>query len=161
MLAHIQCRFFLLVAFLAPMAALRLTAQTRTFPVDSLHLRYMRIRANGTDACKVRVSTSGSMNIDTDISPANVRRWIDTAAAYAAARPQRAKGQRIRYAWIPITLGIERTITDRFDAFEFVIGGHAIPILSSEIPRITKLLHSAAAQTLKQSKGECPTAVDP
>ena len=74
------------------------------------------------------------MNIDTDITPANVRRWIDTAATYSVAKPSRAKGQRIRYAFIPITLGIERTITDRFDAFEFVIGGHGIPILVGEIP---------------------------
>jgi len=100
------------------------------------------------------------MNIATDITPANVRRWIDTAATYAAARPRRRRGQEIRYAWIPITLGIERTITDRADAFEFVIGGHGIPIRVSEIPRITKLLQSTATQTLKQSKGECPTAPD-
>jgi hypothetical protein len=29
------------------------------------------------------------MNIDIDISPANVSRWIDTATAYAAATPPR------------------------------------------------------------------------
>ena len=156
----IQHSYLFLAALLSAMAAPGLPAQTRAFPPDSLQLRYMRIRAHGTDACKVRVSTSGSMNIDTDISPANVRRWIDTAATYAAARPRRVKGQRIRYAWIPITLGIERTITDRFDAFEFVIGGHGIPILVSEIPRITKLLQFAATETLEQSKGPCPTTPD-
>lgn len=150
----------LFVALLIPIAAPSLDAQRRVLPADSLQLRHMRIRAYGTDACTVRVSTSGSMNIDTDISPANVRRWIDTAATYAAARPRRAKGQEIRYAWIPITLGIERTITDRLDAFEFVIGGREIPIRATEIPRITKLLRSAATQTLEQSKGECPTAPD-
>lgn len=98
------------------------------------------------------------MNIDTDITPANVRRWIDTAATYSVAKPSRAKGQRIRYAFIPITLGIERTITDRFDAFEFVIGGHGIPILVGEIPRISRLLQAAATETLKQSRQECPNA---
>ena len=123
-------------------------------------MRYMRIRAHGTDACNVRVSTSSSMNIDTDISPANVRRWIDTATTYAAARPRRTKGQEIRYAWIPITLGFERTITDHGDDLEFVISGHGIPVRRSEIPRIAKLLQSAATQTLQQSKGACPTAPD-
>jgi hypothetical protein len=98
----------------------------------------MRIRAHSTNACKVIVRTSGSMNIETDISPANVRRWIDTATAYAAATPHRTKGQRIRYAWIPIRLGISRTITDRFDAFEFATGGHGIPIVASEIQGIAR-----------------------
>jgi hypothetical protein len=99
------------------------------------------------------------MNIQTDISPANVRRWIDTATAYAAATPHRTKGQRVVYAWIPIRLGISRTITDRFDAFEFAIGGHGIPIVAREIPRIAKLLQSAAAETLKDS-GPCPDVPD-
>jgi hypothetical protein len=35
------------------------------------------------------------MNIQTDISVANVRRWIDTATTYAAARPHRTKGQKL------------------------------------------------------------------
>jgi hypothetical protein len=161
-LGHTQRWHIFLVAILTPVVAPGLTAQTKSLRSDSLQLRYMRIRAHGTNACKVHVGTTGSMNIDTDISPANVRRWIDTAAAYAAATPHRAKGQRIRYAWIPITLGISRTITDRFDAFEFVISGHGIPIVAREIPRIAKLLDSAAAETLKQSgsTGKCPTAPD-
>jgi hypothetical protein len=101
------------------------------------------------------------MNIDTHISPSNLRRWIDTATAYAAARPHRAKGQRIRYAWIPITLGIEREITDRFDAFSFVISGHAIPILPREIPRIAALLDSAATKTLERSDRTAECKLDP
>ena len=137
-----------------------LGAQPMKSHLDSLQLRYMRIRAQSTDSCKVLVSTSGSMNIATYITPANAHRWIDTAAAYARAAPHREKGQRIRYAWIPITLGVSRTITDRFDAFEFVIGGHGIPITAREIPRIAKLLETAATQTLKQSRTTCPTTPD-
>ena len=133
-----------------------LNAQTKPTWSDSLKLRYMRIRAQSEGAC-VLVSTSGSMDIQAHTSPANVHRWIDTATAYAAAKPHRAKGQRIRYAWIPSAIGIDREITDRFDAYSFVIAGHGIPIFASEIPRIATLLDSAAANTLRQSggKGEC------
>jgi len=159
MLGHIQRWHIFLVAILSPIVAPGLPAQTRAFHSDSLQLRYMRIRAQGTNACKVIVRTSGSMDIQTDISPANVRRWMDTATAYAAATPHRTKGQRVVYAWIPIRLGISRTITDRFDAFEFAIGGHGIPILAREIPRIAKLLQSAAAETLKDSV-PCPDVPD-
>ncbi len=102
------------------------------------------------------------MNIDTDVTPANVRRWIDTATAYAAANPRRVDGQSVRYAWITLRLGAIRSVTARGDSFFFVIGGHAIPISAREIPRIAKLLESAAAQTIKQSdvKGGCPTTPD-
>lgn len=150
------------IAMLSFVLTSRLSAQTRDLFRDSLRLRYMRIETRATNACKVIVRTSGSMNIQTEISPANVRRWIDTATAYAAAKPQRAKGQRIRYAWIPITLGIERIVTDRLDAFEFVNSGHGIPILAREIPRIAKLLNFAANETLARSgpNGTCPTTPD-
>lgn len=144
-------------ATLAP--ALR--AQTRA--ADSLRLRYMRIRAQATDSCEVLVETVSSMGIDTYITPANIRRWIDTATVIAAAKPHRAHGQEIEYAWVPITLRIRRTITDRHDSYSFDISGHGIPILASEIPRIAKLLAAAAAETLRQSHvvNGCPTTPDP
>lgn len=113
--------------FVSAFASLVLTrglaAQTNALNGDSLRLRYMRIRAQPTDSCKVVVRTSTPMLIQTEITPANVHRWIDSATTYAAAKPYRARGKEIRYAWIPMTLGISRTITDRHDAFEFVIGG--------------------------------------
>jgi hypothetical protein len=150
------------IALLSAIVSPRLTAQTRTADADSVQLRHLRIRAQGTNACHVHVSTSSSLNIDTDVSPANVRRWIDTATAYAAAKPHRVKGHSVRYAWITLRLGVVRTVTAHSDSYAFVIGGTAIPITAREIPRIAKLLESAAAETLKQStvKGGCPTTPD-
>ena len=159
---HIRRVHLFLVAITCVVVAPSMSAQTTALHSDSLRLRYMRIRAQATTSCQVVVNTSGSMDIQAEISPANVYRWIDTAKAYADSKPQRAKGQRIRYAWIPLTLGISRTITDRFDAFEFAISGHGIPILRGEILKIATLLDSAAAETLRRSrvKGGCPTAPD-
>jgi len=150
----------IVVVALIQLLASNLNAQTKAAWSDSLKLRYMRIRARSEGAC-VLVSTSGSMDIEAHISPANVRRWIDTATAYAAAKPHRAKGQRLRYAWIPSTIGIDREITDRFDAFSFVIAGHGIPIFASEVPRIVKLLDSAAVNTLDRSGGKGACTLDP
>jgi hypothetical protein len=63
----------------------------------------------------------------------------------------------VRLAFIPLELGIQRTITDRFDAFELTNSGHAIPILESEVPRIATLLQSAGAEALRLSAGKrCP-----
>src|ERR1043165_6646741 len=68
------------IAILSLTMAPGLTAQANPLRSDSLRLRNMRIRAHATNACKVKVSTSSSMNIDTDISPANVRRGFEPAA---------------------------------------------------------------------------------
>ena len=122
---------------------------------DSLRLRYARIRAQPTAACSVVVRTSGSMNIEAQVSPTELRAWIDSARAIAAYRPTRAKGQRVRLAWIPVKLGFMRTITDRFDAVALTNSGHEIPILRSELPRIVRLFSSAAeiAETVSACSG--------
>ena len=124
---------------------------------DSLRLRYTRIRAEPTKACTVVVLTSGSMNIEAIVTPADLRQWIDSATAIAAASPVRAKGQRVRLAWIPLTLGFMRTITDRFDAVALTNSAHELPILRSELPRIVSLFDSAAvrAERLSAASGAC------
>jgi hypothetical protein len=160
---YFQALVWVISAMLTPNAARpAVGAQASALAVDSLHLRYMRIRAQATDTCLVVVTTSGSMGIATDITPANIQRWIDTATAYVAARPRRAKGEEVRYVWFPITLGVRREITDRHDAVSLEISGHTIPMLASEVPRIAKLLDGAARETLRAShmKSGCPTAPD-
>jgi hypothetical protein len=105
------------------------------------------------------VLTSGTMNIQATLRPTEILQGIDSATAIAAASPARAKGQRVQLAWIPLTLGFKRTITDRFDAVALTNSGHEIPILRSELLPIVKLLDSAAARTVKLSSasGNCPS----
>lgn len=127
--------------------------------VDSLQLRFTRIQAEPTNACQVIVRTSGTMNIQATLRPTDILQWIDSATAIAAASPARAKGQRVQLAWIPMTLGFKRTITDRFDAVALTNSGHEIPILRSELVPIVRLLDSAAARAVKLSSasGDCPS----
>ncbi len=139
-----------LVAVLIAAFATAVHAQTATGRVDSLRLRYMRIRAEASDSCVVMIRTSGSMRIDSPASPADLRAWIDSANVLAAAR-RPANGQRAEYRFETTWIGLERTITSRFDAFEFIITGHTIPILASEVPRIARLLDSAGARTIRMS----------
>ena len=122
---------------------------------DSLRLRYTRIYAEPTATCRVIVLTSGTMNIQATLSPAEIRQWIDTATHFIAATPVRAKGQRIRMAYIPLTIGFKRTITDRFDAVALTNSGHEIPVLRSEVPRLARLLSAAAvkAEELASASG--------
>jgi hypothetical protein len=118
----------------------------------------MRIRAEPTDSCFVMIRTAGSMGIDAPVPPLDLRAWIDTAKVLAAAR-RPANGQRAEYRFATNTLGLKRTITSRFDAFEFIITGHTIPILASEVPRIARLLDSAEARTIRTSS-HCPPERD-
>ena len=125
--------------------------------VDSLRLRYARIRAEPSRDCRVTILTSGSMNIEAIVTPVELRAWIDSAKAISRASPKRAKGQRLQLAWIPLTLGFIRTITDRYDAIALTNSAHQIPITRSELPRIVRLFDSAAVRAERMSvpSGTC------
>jgi hypothetical protein len=110
----------------------------------------MRIRAEPTDSCFAMIRTTGSMGIEAPFAPVDLRAWIDTAKVLAAT-PRPANGQRAEYRFVTNTLGLKRTITGRFDAFDFIITGHTIPILAAEVPRVARLLDSAEARTIRMS----------
>jgi hypothetical protein len=139
-----------LVGVLSAAFARDVRAQTKTGGVDSLRLRYMRIRTEASDSCIVMIRTSGSMGIDSPASPGDLRAWVDSAKVLAAAR-RPTNGQRAEYRFETSWIGLKRTITSRFDAFEFIITGHTIPILASEVPRIARLFDSADARTIRMS----------
>ena len=141
----------LIVAALLASTSRRLPAQTHSVDAGSLRLRYMRVQVDATDSCQVFVHTSGSMGIEASVTATDARLWIDSATAMAKTSPARAKGARAEYRFLTPAIGIKRVVTDRFDAFSFIIWGHEIPMMRPEIPRLARLLDSALTRTRELS----------
>jgi hypothetical protein len=142
-------------------------AQARDKRVDSLQLSGLRLRAEATDSCVGVILASGkapnseypagTTNVQVSTTPHAIRSWIDSATAYRSRTPARARAERVRYAWIPFTIGIERIITDRTDAYSFIVTGYSFTISAREVPMIAGFLDSAATRTIRLSSGrKCP-----
>ena len=143
-----------LTAALALLAA-PLSAQTRTLAVGSVSLRAAKITASATNLCSVFFEVSGLRTTGSgDIVPANVRQWMDTTAYIARAAPPREKGEQLDYRWSIGRLGVSRSVNDRMDSLSLLFGGTAIPATADELPKLFRLVESAATRTLQMSSGD-------